>query len=121
MELTKERATQLLNKISRYEKKKNDNIFDDFYREDLWDFRQLINDAISPKEKFEDVIKSLTEKEKKALNESVSALYFFDNSDYQSFLWGVIKALLEDQFDFDEIDGDKFVRELFNVLNPESE
>lgn len=54
---------------------------------------------------------------REALNAAVTALYFADNSDYQTALWEVICALLEGEVP--EYAGNEFIRELVYCLNPD--
>lgn len=53
-----------------------------------------------------------------ALNEAVKAIYFNDSSDYLTALYGVVHHLFD--IDRDKIT-DKFIKNLFDMLNPEDD
>jgi hypothetical protein len=61
-------------------------------------------------------LKQLSDREKKALEEASTAIYFTDSSDYLSGLWGVVSALLEIPSDvyFDDEDNAKLASYLIN-------
>ena len=54
---------------------------------------------------------------REALNAATQALYFADNSDYESALWEVVVALLEGEVP--EYAGNEFLSELVHFLNPD--
>lgn len=47
--------------------------------------------------KMELILNGLTEKEKNALKEALSPIYFSDSADYIRGLWNVVQALIGDQ------------------------
>lgn len=63
------------------------------------------------------IIDSLSSREKSALSEAVSAIYFNDSSDYLNGLWGVVRELVGHNVVINE--GFE-VENLYDLLNPES-
>lgn len=54
------------------------------------------------KTKILEMVNSLTEKERKALNEAVSVLWLSDSSDYINGLWDIVQTIVGDEIYHDE-------------------
>lgn len=65
------------------------------------------------KNQVEQVIDGLTPKERAALDEAISVIYFTDSADYINGLWGVVRAILGDAIDTKAFHTEK----VFDYLN----
>lgn len=66
-------------------------------------------------EKVLEMLKTLTDKERKALEEAISVIYLNDSSDYINGLWGVVTAIIGDRVNEEGFD----IKDILHVLDPE--
>lgn len=74
------------------------------------------------KSRIDNVLITLSKKERDALKESVDVIWLNDGSDYLNGLWGVIRAILGDDFyynHFDETKENSF-DELYQLLREDA-